>query len=151
MALNKTKIDWPDLDYTWNPVVGCKRNCYYCYAEKLHNKRYTAYLKGRLQNCKQYTKPFNEMQFIPERLKVKMPRKPSKIFIGSMSDICYWEPVWICAVLSMVENNPQHKYMFLTKTSKIYNYYRWPKNCQLGITVTNEGDYYNKEIGRAHV
>ena len=38
MPLNKTKIDWPGLTHTWNPVVGCRHNCYYCYAKKMNDR-----------------------------------------------------------------------------------------------------------------
>jgi len=30
--MGQTKIEW--CDYTWNPVVGCKHGCSYCYARR---------------------------------------------------------------------------------------------------------------------
>jgi len=42
--MNKTKIDWQNpkegwkLDFTWNPVIGCKHGCSYCYAKKLNDR-----------------------------------------------------------------------------------------------------------------
>jgi len=36
--MNRTKIDWPGLGYTWNPVIGCKRNCSYCYAKRMNTR-----------------------------------------------------------------------------------------------------------------
>ena len=51
--MNKTKIEW--CDYTWNPVVGCKTGCDYCYAERM-NKRF------------KWIKDWKEPEFFPERL-----------------------------------------------------------------------------------
>ncbi len=34
--MNKTKIEW--TDYTWNPVVGCKNGCWYCYAKRMNDR-----------------------------------------------------------------------------------------------------------------
>ncbi|MBA7524298.1 hypothetical protein ES705_16435 [subsurface metagenome] len=31
--MNKTKIDY--VDFTWNPVWGCRGTCSYCYARKI--------------------------------------------------------------------------------------------------------------------
>ena len=40
--MNRSKIEW--CSHTWNPVVGCKENCYYCYAERM-NKGETSCIK----------------------------------------------------------------------------------------------------------
>ncbi len=89
--MNKTKINWPDLDYTWNSVVGCRRNCYYCYARELNNRF-------------KFIKKWNKPQFFEERLeqpgKVK---KPSVIFVGSMCDLFgEWVPdEWIDKIIEV--------------------------------------------------
>lgn len=41
--MNKTDIEWADM--TWNPVVGCKHGCEYCYAQR-YAKRFGGYDKG---------------------------------------------------------------------------------------------------------
>ena len=41
--MNKTDIEWCDM--TWNPVVGCKHGCEYCYARR-YAKRFGGYDKG---------------------------------------------------------------------------------------------------------
>jgi len=53
MSLNKTKIEW--CDYTWNPVVGCRTGCYYCYAERINK---------RLSSCK----TAEEREFLQQRI-----------------------------------------------------------------------------------
>lgn len=120
--MNKTKIEW--CDYTWNPVVGCKRDCSYCYAKKIND---------RFKYIPEWTEP----QFYLERLKEKAPKKPSKIFVGSMTDICYWKAEWKKRVILYCHQHPQHTFMFLTKDTTAYLNYDFPDNCWLGVTVTD--------------
>lgn len=98
--INKTKIDW--CDCTVNPVMGCPNGCGYCYARKL-NARF------------KWIEKWSEPQFFPERLKEFQSKTPKSIFIDSMSDIGTWEQEWLNAVLEAINNNPQHKYIALTK------------------------------------
>lgn len=135
--MSKSKIEW--CNETWNPIVGCERNCYYCYARDLHNKRHEAYLKGKLQNFKQYAKSFNEIQFLPERLeKPCTTKKPSTIFVGSMSDPEYWDQDNFEDIINVCKNHPQHTFMFLTKNWGAYCNFSFPNNVVLGITLTFE-------------
>jgi len=119
--MNKTKIEW--CDYTWNPVVGCERGCSYCYAKRI------------FQRFNKIDK-FEDLTFYPERLKDSFPKRPSKIFVGSMSDICYWRLEWMNQVLEVIKKHPEHTFMFLTKDGSIYGDYVFPENCWLGITYT---------------
>ena len=142
VALNKTSIDWPGLTHTWNPGYGCLRNCtketrgFDCYAKALHNMRMDAKKNGaRLPAI--YDKPFNMMQFFPNRLKiVKKSRVVKKVFVGSMTDICYWKREWTEKVLGVCKDRPEITFMFLTKNPLLYQAYKWPENCQLGVTIT---------------
>lgn len=117
----KNSIGW--ADFTWNPITGCKRGCEYCYARKIHNR---------------FNKtPFSDIVFHEGRLKDPLKvKKPSKIFVGSMSDIEYWKPYMIAGVFSIVscEGN-YHTYMFLSKFSHCYHEY-YPKNTMQGLTET---------------
>lgn len=129
--MNKTRIEW--ADYTWNPLVGCKRECFYCYARKIH-QRFNSDI------------PFNEISNWDERLEQPLKvKKPSRIFVGSMSDIEYWSLGQIKNVLNIVKQCPQHTFIFLTKRPYTYRRIRkYPKNCWLGFTVTSR-----KEWGQA--
>lgn len=98
--MNKTKIEW--CDSTLNPVVGCTCGCEYCYARKI-NDRF------------KWIKNFNKPQFFPERLEQLKSKKSKIIFMNSMSDIADWEDEWIIETFKAIGNNPQHRYLFLTK------------------------------------
>ena len=146
--MNKTTIDWPGLTHTLNPAVGCIRQppCSYCYARDLHNKRHNAYMAGKTGIGKQYAEHFGVMQFFPERLKiVKKSRIVKKVFVGSMTDICYWKPEWIQAVIDVTIDRPEIKFMFLTKTPFIYHNFSFPRNCWLGVTITGS-EQYQKQL-----
>lgn len=124
--MNKTKIDWPDLDYTWNPIMGCAHGCAYCYAKDLNH---------RFQWIKDWSKP----QFFPERLQEPWKkRKKSTIFVGSMCDIFSpgVEPAWVQKIIDIAALcRGKHNFMFLTKNPGEYSKYIWSDNCMLGATV----------------
>lgn len=132
--MNKTNIDWPGLTHTWNPITGCRRECYYCYARRIH-ERFDPNV------------PFSHIEFHDERLLDKMPRTPSKIFIGSMSDIEYWQPAWTEQIIDVCRQNPRHTFMFLSKSPGSYSGFNWPVNTMQGLTITtNAGlSFYNSD------
>lgn len=128
--INKTTIDWPGLTHTWNPVVGCEKNCTYCYARKMNN---------RFKWIPKWEKPQYFINRLPDPVKHK---KPCKIFVGSMCDLFgEWIPRrWITDVIKIAEICEQHTFMLLTKNPKRYWEFNFPANCQLGATVTNYSD-----------
>ena len=138
MSFCKTKIDWPGLTHSWDPVVGCKRGCRFCYANTLHTKRHNAYLNGKLQNCKQYALPFTNMQFFPQRLDKAPPKNAKRIFVGDMTDIQYWNYDWTRRVLDYCSVFDRCEYMFLSKSCLSYCDFYWPKNTMQGMTLTCE-------------
>lgn len=98
--MRKTKIDW--CDSTINCVYGCPNNCEYCYGNVM-NKRF--------HFCKDWKVP----EWKPEHLKDFYSKKPKSIFIDSMSDIGTWKQEWFNAVIKVISDNPQHRYIALTK------------------------------------
>jgi len=121
--MNKTKIEW--TNYTWNPVVGCKHNCWYCYGKRIAKR----FFKDN---------PNYEPKFYPERLNEPYKlKKPSKIFVCSMADLFgdWVSRKWIEAVIKVAKDNPQHTFQFLTKNPKRYLEFEFLKNCWLGITI----------------
>ena len=116
VEMQKTKIDWvinPDgsKGNTWNPAIGCEGNCPYCYARRIA-KRFNW----------NWTPHWEEKKF-----QTAFPKKPTRIFVGSMTDIAYWKPEWMERVLAKIREYPQHTFYFLTKKSKVYSKYNLPK------------------------
>ncbi len=120
------KIGW--CSKTWNPVVGCKNNCNFCYAKRI-NDRF------------KFIRSWNIPEWREKSFNKKFPKKPQRIFVGSMSEIAHWRPKWIERVIEKVKQYPQHTFQFLTKFPDIYLNYSFPKNCWLGITVTGTENY----------
>ena len=118
--MNKTKIDW--CDSTVNPVVGCKGNCRYCYAEML-NRRW------------KFVKNWHCPEYKPERLKKLKSKKPKSVFIDSMSDIGWWKQSWLNEVVQAMRDNQQHNYIALTKTNMV----QLRKNILTALNTTSGG------------
>lgn len=128
-TVNRTKIEW--TDYSWNPITGCKHDCWYCYAKRLTQRFKKIFPNGF------------EPTFYPERLKEPWElKKPSKIFVCSISDLfASWTPKeWRDAVLNSLEKCPiQHIFQLLTKQPHLISKeYCFPNNVWVGATVTNE-------------
>ncbi|HDY89867.1 MAG TPA: DUF5131 family protein [bacterium] len=124
--MNKTKIEW--CDYTWNPVVGCKTGCSYCYAERMNNRF------NWIQDWKQ-------PEFFPERLFDPWGKKKAgKVFVGSMCDLFggWISSNWIQQILDICHLAIQHEFMFLTKYPARYFEFHFPDNCWVGATAEKE-------------
>lgn len=122
--MNRTKIEW--TDWTWNPVTGCRHDCFYCYGKVIANR------------FKDYFPNGYEPTFYPKRLKEPFKlKKPSKIFVVDMGDLFGdWVPnEWIESVIWVTKENPQHIFQFLTKNPKRYAEFAFPDNCWLGVTL----------------
>jgi protein gp37 len=122
----KNSIGW--ADFTWNPITGCKRGCTYCYARRLHER----FNKN----------PFSEIVLHPERFNdPEKTKKPSIIFVGSMSDVEYWPKEQLKSILAVCRDLERHTFMFLSKNPKSYiNGFPWPKNTMQGLTLESLKD-----------
>jgi len=121
--MNRTKIEW--TDYTWNPIVGCKNGCPYCYARRFAERFYGSF----------------EPRFFPERLdEPKRVKKPSKIFCCSMGEpFGDWIPrSWTASILYTMRNAYWHTFQILTKCPENLlgkHSFVFPKNVWIGTTV----------------
>lgn len=141
--LTKTKIEW--TDYVWNPVWGCQSNCPYCYARKIAKrfaksiakKEYQGYeYKGviHITDFEKWIKLFAPV-WIKSNFNREFPKKMSMIFVNSMSDIHWWKEEWMRMVLYKIKKYPQHIFQFLTKFPEVYQKYKFPENCWLGVSI----------------
>lgn len=153
--MSKTKIEW--TDYTWNPVWGCKADCDYCYAKGIAKRFAYQIAKNELDamninnveqrenrgediadNIANFTPTFLESTY----QNFKFPKNASKIFIGSMSDIAFWQDDWIKKVADKIKKYPFHTFLLLTKFPEIYQkiYRIMPYNVWFGVTVTKKSE-----------
>ena len=145
------KIGWCDL--TWNPVWGCRNHCEYCYARGIAKRFYNVladkeykYMYYRKEIC---TGEFaNRLRhfvptFINSQFDKELPKKPQRIFVGSMSEIAHWEAKWMNKVIFKIFEYPQHTFQFLTKFPGVYSKWEFPDNCWLGVTVTKNERIYS--------
>ena len=139
----KSKIEW--TENTWNPVTGCTKisdGCVNCYANRM---------AGRLQkmgNAK-YKDGFN-LTLHPYCLQDPIGwKKPSRIFVNSMSDLFHKDiPLdYIKQVFDVMNATPWHTYQILTKRAdnllKYTDELNWTNNIWQGVTVENQ-----KTVGR---
>lgn len=131
-VFNRTNDNIKWAKWTWNPVSGCKHDCYYCYARELANR---------------FNNGDFEPKFIPGRLSAPFNTKiPSSqidipgihnVFVCSMSDLFgeWVEQEWIDKVLDACKRTPQWTYIFLTKNPKRLTTVEFPQNSWVGTTV----------------
>lgn len=129
--MQNTKIEWTDK--VWNVTTGCCHNCSYCYAKRLAETR----LRGRFGYPKD--EPFRPI-FHPVRLEEpKKVRKPTHIFVSSMSDLFgdFFPNYVIKSVFKICRECPQHTFIFLTKNPRRYFDFDGllPGNSWFGTTV----------------
>ncbi|MEQ9355130.1 DUF5131 family protein [Coleofasciculus chthonoplastes] len=139
MASTYTGIEWTDR--TWNPTIGCNKvspGCTHCYAEAL-TKRFR-------QNFP------NGFDLTLHRERIKQPlrwRKPSRIFVNSMSDLFHeGVPIeFLKDVFDVMGQTRQHTYQILTKRHKrlaeLAPQLDWHNNIWMGVSVENQ-DYVHR-------
>jgi protein gp37 len=138
--MNRTKIEW--CDFVFNPVVGCTGSCPYCYARNMMH-RFGVTLYG--------TDDFDTPRWVEWNFQRKFPRKPSRIFVNSMSDLADWKNAWRARVFSRIDNYPQHLFLFLSKRPWNCEWIALP-NAMLGYSVTRQKDWNDLLLrGPGHV
>ena len=119
MGLNKSKGNmYPWVDYTWNPVKGCRHDCMYCYL-KVH-------------------KDFDFTPRLDEKELFTYLGKHNVIFVGSACDLFgTWVPAkWQELVFNVCRKHDNH-YLFQTKDP--FQFHRMltamPNKTILGTTI----------------
>lgn len=110
-----------------NAVIGCTRGCEYCYARAV-TKRYHV------------TDNFYVPQFLPNKLRILNRKRPRIYFMTGMSDLSDWKEDWIRITMDAVRDNPQHQYIFLTKSPEKLDMDCDMGNVCFGVTVTMDSE-----------
>lgn len=120
-------IGWADK--SWNPLTGCRRNCFYCYARKIAT---------RFKGTKAFPNGF-EPTFHYERLGEPLHlNKPNRIFICSAGEMFgdWIPPIWVEEILNVITAYPEHTFQILTKFPENARNYEFPSNVWFGVTIT---------------
>ena len=134
MASTSTAIEWTDK--TWNPTTGCNKvspGCKHCYAETITKRFHNRFPNGF------------EFTLHPERLEEpKRWRKPSRVFVNSMSDLFHERmPLdFLREVFKVAAECERHVFQILTKRHErmleISSELDWPENVWMGVSVENQ-------------
>ncbi len=134
--MNKTSISWTNK--TWNPTSGCDKvspGCKNCYAEDI---------ALRWNGRPGFENGFN---FTIHRDRFDQPRqmrKPSRIFVNSMSDFFHEEmPIEVIQELfGVMASCPQHTFQILTKRHKrladLVHHLEFHDNIWIGVSIENQ-------------
>lgn len=137
-----TSIEWTDK--TWNHITGCTKiseGCKHCYANVMTNR-----LRG--MNNPKYSQGFKVTLHPNDLLEPTKWRKPSMVFVCSMSDLFHKDIPFdfIDSVFNVIRDTPQHIYQILTKRAERMNLYfkerAIPSNAWVGVTVENKKTKY---------
>lgn len=120
-------VDVGSLIRNLNPVNGCTIGCPYCYAKRINNRFHI-------------TPVWEEPQFIESRLKRIHTKTPNNYLMTSMSDFSDWKELWRDRVFAELEQNPQHRYLFLTKRPERIDFQTELSTVWMGVTVTSAGE-----------
>lgn len=139
MSSTNTAIEWTDK--TWNPTVGCNKvspGCKHCYAETITKRFHQNFPNGF------------DFTLHPERLEEpKKWRKPSRVFVNSMSDLFHERmPLeFLQQVFQVMAECPRHVFQILTKRHErmlsLSSQLEWPENVWMGVSVENQ-DYVHR-------
>lgn len=134
MSSSKTAIEWTDK--TWNPTTGCTKvsaGCKHCYAETI-----TQRFSHNFPNGFDFT-------MHPDRLnEPRRWRKPSLVFVNSMSDLFHEEmPLgFLQQIFTVMRECPQHTFQVLTKRHErlleLAPLLEWSENIWMGVSVENQ-------------
>jgi protein gp37 len=134
----QSSIEWTEL--TWNPVTGCTKispGCKYCYALNFARRL-------QAMGAVNYKNGF-KLTLQPHMLDKPLSwKKPSMIFVNSMSDLFHKDipDEFIISVFEIMNKANWHKFQVLTKRPErvleMNNELKWTANIWMGTSVECE-------------
>jgi protein gp37 len=124
-----TLIEVNKLIKTLNPVCGCTIGCSYCYARRI-NQRF------------KIIEDFSTPTFMENAIKRIGMKRANNFLMTSMSDFSDWKPEWRERVFKEIAENPQHRFLFLTKHPERVIFKTELSNVWMGVTVTHQNDVH---------
>jgi protein gp37 len=140
-------IEWAQK--SWNPIVGCKHDCPYCYARDIATRYPDAFPHGFEPAFRPYMLNAPRNTSLPKE--AMFDARYSHVFAGSMTDwFGRWVPrEWIEAVLATMRENQLWKFLCLTKFPKRMAEFNLPPNLWAGTTVDLQARVANAEAAFA--
>jgi protein gp37 len=137
-------IEWAQK--SWNPIVGCKHDCPYCYARDITTRYPDAFPHGFEPAFRPYMLNAPRNTSLPKD--AMFDARYSHVFAGSMTDwFGRWVPSeWIEAVLATMRDNPIWKFLCLSKFPKRMAEFDLPTNMWAGTTVDLQARVANAEM-----
>jgi len=137
----RKKIGW--ADWSFNPVWGCLNDCPYCYAKGI-SRRFAVQLSYWWDIPEEKFKKFLPI-WIEKNFQKKIPNYAKHVFVNSMSDIMFWREEWFEKVLEKADLYPEKKFLFLTKSTNIFQVDYDRQNVFIGRTITKNEDIALKD------
>lgn len=144
----KKGIEYSEV--SWNPFSGCENiqngNC--SVGKKCWAYGMSLRLAGRCGYDSE--NPF-QPTFHEDKLDVPLKRmKPTIFNTCFMGDIGFAKKEWMEKIIEVIEQCPQHRFIFLTKAPHLLSELdiTFPENCIVGVTVNCQDDYWR--IGNLH-
>ena len=129
---------------TWNPFVGCRFNCSYCWARRIAKRLNCIY-------CRVFSPHLHE-----ERLNAEKIPKNGVVFVSDMGDLWWAEPFQLEKILNAVKEI-QEKYpasfFFETKRPLLYYSSEWdvlkPEKTIFSTTIETNRDEIEQQFTKA--
>lgn len=109
---------------TWNPYVGCRHNCTYCYARDIAKRQ-----KHRCLECYEFVPHLH-----PERL-LKKYKQGETVFVCSMGDISFATFDTFTGILAVIRNQPKTTFYIQSKDPIYFREYLERFGCSIGDNV----------------